>query len=44
MAPKKKKDAKKGGGAGGAGDDPAVLAQIEKQKMAVEVRALLGHW
>lgn len=40
MAPKKKKDAKKGGAAG-AGDDPAVLAQIEKQKMAVEVS---GEW
>lgn len=38
MAPKKKKPGKdKKGGAAGAGDDPVVLAQIEKQKMAVEM-------
>lgn len=37
MAPKKKKGGKDKKGGGDVGDDPAVLAQIEKQKMAVEM-------
>eukprot|EP00658_Telonema_sp_P-2_P055955 TRINITY_DN4446_c0_g1_i4.p1 TRINITY_DN4446_c0_g1~~TRINITY_DN4446_c0_g1_i4.p1 ORF type:complete len:329 (-),score=135.00 TRINITY_DN4446_c0_g1_i4:117-1103(-) len=36
MPPKKKKGGKKAS-VGEAGDDPAILAQIEKQKMAVEM-------
>ena len=43
MAPKGKKG-KKGKEAAGAVDDPEMLAKIEKQKMNVEVRAVMFQY